>query len=156
MPAARQNRSPTKVVAEISRLRPSKMPAPTSAASTPTPSCPDGARRAAMMPQAIRITLPELPNSVALASRVRSIPTCQLARSTAKNTPASRHSSTSRPSIGPGERPRQASSASTGSGSKSRQKPAETGPVSDSRTSHGPSASAMFPATSAAKCHALA
>ena len=36
----------------------------------------------------VRITLPELPKSVALPSRVRSIPTCQLARSSAKTTPA--------------------------------------------------------------------
>ena len=49
-----------------------------------------GARRKATMPQIIRITLPELPNSVALPSFVNSIPACQLARSSAKKAPAAR------------------------------------------------------------------
>ena len=46
--------------------------------------------------------------------------------------------------------------ASSGIGSSRRQNPADTGPVSASRTSQGPSASATLPAISAAKCHALA
>ena len=98
--------------------------------------------------------LPELPNSVALPSRVRSIPTCQLARSAAKNAPAANSISTvcRRGALAP--RSPHASSANTGSGRSMRQKPADTGPVSASRTSHGPSASAALPVSSAAKCRA--
>ncbi len=101
---------------------------------------------------AIRIE-PELPNSVALASRVRSIPRCQLARSAAKNSPpASTASSTftGKPvSRWPLVR---ASKARNGIASASRQNPAETGPLSASRTHSGPSASATLPPSSAARC----
>ena len=48
-----------------------------------------------------------------------------------------------------------ASSAKNGIASASRQNPAETGPVSASRTHSGPSASATFPPSNAAKCQAF-
>ena len=50
-------------------------------------------------------------------------------------------------------RSRQASRTNSGRGSSMRQKPAATGPVSASRTSHGPSASTALPASRATKCH---
>jgi gamma-glutamyltranspeptidase/glutathione hydrolase len=112
------------------------------------------ARRIAIRPHTIRITLPALPNKVALPSRVRSIPRCQLPRSSAKNTPATTASSATRRSIGCRDFSRQANSAITGIGRNKRQNPALTGPVSASRTSHGPSASATFPPSRATKCHA--
>src|SRR5690606_26196351 len=104
-----------------------------------------------MKPHIIRIRLPAFPNSVALASRVRPMPTCQLATSSPNSTPlTSTARTTPRGMPSSGWRFARASSASTGSASAMRQNPAETGPLSANRTNHAPIASAALPASSAA------
>ena len=152
-----QNRSPTRLRASISRLRPIRIAAPASAERMPSASNGRGKRRVITIAQPIRITLPELPNRVALPSRVWPIPTCQLAMSSANSTPAATMAShVALPKPPSGWWLRRASSASSGIASASRQNPAEIGPLSASRTDHGPSASAMLPAISAAKCSGFA
>ena len=103
-------------------------------------------------PHTGKMKIATLPNSVALASVVPRMPTCQLPRSAAKATPASTRNSASRRGGAarvPGDRASQAATPSTGSASMIRQKAAATGPVSDRRTNIGPKASAALPTATA-------
>ena len=112
----------------------------------------DGKRRASHRPQAANAKLEMLPNKVALPSLVMWMPVCQAARSAAKKKAANAVRMT-RGRLGQwtGGPITRAIRNRNGSASASRQNPAEIGPLSASRTDHGPSASAIFPAISAAK-----
>ena len=114
----------------------------------------DGQLRTSHRPQAAKAKLATLPNRVALPSLVMWMPTCQAARSAAKNTPAN---AMMIPSARPGQctgcPTSRASTNRNGSASASRQKPAATGPTPASRTSQGPSASALLPIRSAGKAN---
>ena len=140
------------MVALISALRPSRMAEPPSASTIASHSARAGNVRATASPQNSKTMLPALPNSVALPSRVCSIPMCQLPRSIANAiAPSATSHAVRRGTPNTGWPARRAINQITGNASVKRQKPAATGPLSASRTDHGPKASAIFPTISAAQ-----